>query len=320
MGNSSKVESQKLNLKMLDLETENESLKTENAKLKLESSELRSEIQPIKSEMKRMTCHFEENSNGSDTVHGIKSATTEPALQSSEENRPLSKPGTETRDLPASEQPNALFPLTNRFSVLDNNDPGNDDSSLPAPRARTPNFPPNLPRTNQDQNTSKEDHLSSTHHPTPNDSTSNETNSNLNSIALLIDSNGKYIDLDRFSPKSPTHKYFTPTITSTIETLKSNDLRKPTHIIIHTGTNDLDKSTVSQCIYKYQEMVKLVSDKHPSSKIIISSILIRADSLDEQRPELKTKLENLCAPYPNVYLVNNDNISYCMTVYTTANI
>ena len=91
-----------------------------------------------------------------------------------------------------------------------------------------------------------------------------------NSIALLIDSNGKYIDLDRFSPKSPTHKYFTPTITSAIETLKSNDLRKPTHIIIHTGTNDLDRSTVSQCIYKYQEMVKLVSDKHPSSKIIIS--------------------------------------------------
>lgn len=260
--------------------------------------------------MKRMKCHFEENSNGSDTVHGIKSATTEPAPQSLEENHPLSKPGTETRDLPASEQPNATITLTNRFSVLDDNDPGNNDTSLPAPRARTPNFPPNLPRTNQDQSTSKQDRLSSTHRPTPNDSTSNETNSNLNSIALLIDSNGKYIDLDRFSPKSPTHKYFTPTITSATETLNSNDLGKPTLIIIHTGTNDLDRSTESQCINKYQEMVKLVSDKHPSSKIIISSILIRADSLDQHRSELNTKLENLCSPYPNVHLVNNDNISY----------
>ena len=55
-------------------------------------------------------------------------------------------------------------------------------------------------------------------------------------------------------------------------------------------------------------MLKLVSEKHSSSKIIVSSILIRADGIDQQRQEFNVNLGNLCAPYPNVHLVNNDNI------------
>ena len=94
---------------------------------------------------------------------------------------------------------------------------------------------------------------------------------------MLIDSNSKYIDCERFSPRTPTHQYFTPTITSATDLLTTNDLGNPSHIIIHTGTNDLEKLRTSQCISNYHELLKLVSEKHSSSKVIVSSLLIRAD-------------------------------------------
>ena len=91
--------------------------------------------------------------------------------------------------------------------------------------------------------------------------------------------------------------------------LTTNDLGNPSHINIHTGTNDLEKLRTSQCISNYYELLKLVSEKHSSSKVIVSSLLIRADGIDKQRQEFNTKLGHLCAPYPNVHLVNNDNIT-----------
>ena len=50
-------------------------------------------------------------------------------------------------------------------------------------------------------------------------------------------------------------------------------------------------------------------DDDPGDGDIVSSLLIRADGIDKQRQEFGTKLGHLCAPYPNVHLVNNDNIT-----------
>ena len=63
--------------------------------------------------------------------------------------------------------------------------------------------------------------------------------------------------------------------------LTTNDLGNPSHMNIHTGTNDLEKLRTSQCISNYYELLKLVSDKHSSSKVIVSSLLIRADGIDK---------------------------------------
>ena len=55
-------------------------------------------------------------------------------------------------------------------------------------------------------------------------------------------------------------------------------------------------------------MVEITSQKYPSSKVLISSLLKRRDATDQRRSELNSKLGALCAPYPNVHLVNNENI------------
>ena len=76
-----------------------------------------------------------------------------------------------------------------------------------------------------------------------------------------------------------------------------------------TSSYTLEKLRTSQCTSNYHELLKLVSEKHSSSKVIVSSLLNRADGIDKQRQEFNTKLGHLCAPYPNVHLVNNENIT-----------
>ena len=95
------------------------------------------------------------------------------------------------------------------------------------------------------KNISNEDQCSQTNRPLQHINENNQ--STINSIAILIDSNGKYIDHECFSPKTPTHQYFTPTITSSSQLLKTNELGNPSHVTIHTGTYDVEKFHVSQC-------------------------------------------------------------------------
>lgn len=91
--------------------------------------------------------------------------------------------------------------------------------------------------------------------------------------------------------------------------LCTEDLGNSSHIVIHNGTNDLEHLTLSQCNEKLNEVITSAATKYPSSKIIISSILVRADDKDLYRPELNKALGTSCFLHPNVHLVNNDNIT-----------
>ena len=52
----------------------------------------------------------------------------------------------------------------------------------------------------------------------------------------------------------------------------------------------------------------VASQKYPSSKVLISSLLKCRDAADFHRSELNSKLGRICASFPNVHLVNNENI------------
>ena len=104
-------------------------------------------------------------------------------------------------------------------------------------------------------------------------------------------------------------EFFTPTIEKATQVLNSNDLGNPSHIILHAATNDLDTMNANQCCNKMQSLMKLASEKYPSSKIIIPSLVVRGDNKEQLRKELNGRLGTQCAPYPNIHLVNNDDIS-----------
>ena len=77
----------------------------------------------------------------------------------------------------------------------------------------------------------------------------------------------------------------------------------PSNIIIHVGTNDIEHSSVDFCSSQFQSLVEIASQKYPSSKILISSLLKRCDVTDHCRSELNAKLGLICAPFPN-----NENV------------
>ena len=183
------------------------------------------------------------------------------------------------------------IPIANKFSILEENQEkppinasGNPSRAPtnPDPAFGTPSGLPTIPDP-----------------PKPNES---------DDIVLLIDSNGKFIDPDKFSYNKRLHRFFCPTISSVTKMLTESDLGNPSHIIIHVGTNDIEHNTLDSCQSQFQEMVRLTVERYPSAKVLISSLLKRSDDKDTRRLDLNAKLGPICVPYPNVHVVNNDNI------------
>ena len=112
----------------------------------------------------------------------------------------------------------------------------------------------------------------------------------------------------KFSADKQTRKIFCPTAAAAIQTLTESSLGRPSHIIIHVGTNDIEHSSSVSCHSQFQTLVQIASQKYPTSKVLISSLLKRSDAMDHRRSELNSKLGSICAPFPNVHLVNNENI------------
>jgi len=123
-----------------------------------------------------------------------------------------------------------------------------------------------------------------------------------------MDSNGKFIDPKKFSITSVVHKFFSATIASIIDLLNKEHFGTPSAIVIHTGTNDVEKSPLNACIEHFQTLIDIAAQKYPRSKVIISSLLVRNDSFDTQRSQLNSRLGRLLS-YPNVHLVNNETIA-----------
>ena len=267
--NSSKANYQALSARVAELELQNDDLKTENNKLKSEIKNLKGKLNAVK--------HSVDESLSNKTQEQVDRHVPDQA----EANAGITFP--------------ADVPVSNSFSVLQEDlHVANTTSSTLDERKGTP------PRSG---------------HPTTDNKTrlvrKPETESPANiayGIILLIDSNGKYIDPDKFTSNKETRQLFCPTIPIVIKTLAESSIGQPSHIIIHVGTNDIERTSLSACQANFQHMLEIASQKYPSSKILISSLLKRADDFDVYRSDFNSKLNSLCAQFPNVHIVSNDNI------------
>ena len=83
---------------------------------------------------------------------------------------------------------------------------------------------------------------------------------------------------------------------------------RPSTLVIHTGTNDIEHSTLESCFDNFQTLIDLSAQKYPATKIIISSLITRNDGYDTKRSQLNNKISQLRF-YANVHFVNNENIT-----------
>ena len=127
-------------------------------------------------------------------------------------------------------------------------------------------------------------------------------------FVFLSDSNAKYIELNKLCRDKEVNHHFTPTIASAIDYVKSSDLGNPSNILIHTGTNDLDRLPLRECISGFEELINLVAQRYPRSRVLLSTLIIRADKFEASRTQINGKLRLLSVP-SNVHFIHHENIS-----------
>ena len=84
------------------------------------------------------------------------------------------------------------------------------------------------------------------------DNIANDQPSNSPDIILLMDSSGKCIDTNKYLPNI---KMFTPTIADATEVITGNKFGNPSTLVIHTGTNDIENSSLDSCFDSFQTLL-----------------------------------------------------------------
>ena len=85
--------------------------------------------------------------------------------------------------------------------------------------------------------------------------------------------------------------------------------KKPKFLILHVGTNDIKNSSRAKIMEHFEEITELVSRNSPSTKLILSSIIMRNDDgkLNDEIGHVNELLKNLCDS-KGVFYIDNTNI------------
>ena len=130
-------------------------------------------------------------------------------------------------------------------------------------------------------------------------------------IVLIGDSMIKHIDPKKLSQRH-VHKFAYPGKT-TAEIAEAVDniavaSADPSHVIIHTGTNNLPSESADSCVADIKSLVLKVKSKFPNSSIGLSGIVYREDiNVDAKRIEVNERVK-LTAVDDNFTYIDNSVI------------
>lgn len=190
-------------------------------------------------------------------------------------------------------------------------------SSDTAPNPTKPDDTQTLPTTQREHTepipetaTAPQNHQENKTHTTPNRDprASRPSASHTDAeVAILIDSNGKFLQEEKLFPGRKTTKIWCPRTRDAHQILSGNILDKPTCIIIHTGTNDLraEQERVGGLVCS---VAQRAAENFPSAKIIVSTLLPRKDFHPATIQKVNAEISRGCALIPNVHLAHHSNI------------
>ena len=127
-------------------------------------------------------------------------------------------------------------------------------------------------------------------------------------IVLLMDSNGKYVDGKRLFPNHRVYQQKCPNTRSAIEWLTEEKLGAPSHIIIHTGTNNLRTQSRKQVTESVQKVVEKATSAFPGKKVIISALLPRKDRYGKDIPSINAQISRFCERKQNVFFASHPTL------------
>ena len=130
-------------------------------------------------------------------------------------------------------------------------------------------------------------------------------------ILLIMDSNGNQIDPKLLYPieGSTSRKLYCPLLEDIDKLIENCTFKKlPTIIVIHCGTNNLDRSDPKRVLSHLTETATYISKKFISSKIVISGILPRGDYHSRDIHAMNMELSKHFQLLTNVHFVAHHNL------------
>ncbi len=135
-------------------------------------------------------------------------------------------------------------------------------------------------------------------------------------IAILMDSNGKFLQGEKLFPGRKTTELWCPKTGDALRILSDSSFGTPSHIIIHTGTNDLrrEQEKVGQLINRVAEKA---TETYPNTKITIFSYPAETFTQTPSRESTLTSPKDLLTCPMCIWLITPPSQSEsCMTMYT----
>ena len=137
-----------------------------------------------------------------------------------------------------------------------------------------------------------------------------DANHNIDSdIVILIDSNGRFLKTQDMFPEKSSTKIGCPLIEHVNETILDSTLHKePEIFIIHTGTNDLERSNPDDIQEKLIDLCDIIRNKFKRCRIVLSLLLPRNDIHGQKVKKCNELIKNAFHRADNLELLDNQNI------------
>ncbi|KAG5831809.1 hypothetical protein ANANG_G00283320, partial [Anguilla anguilla] len=127
--------------------------------------------------------------------------------------------------------------------------------------------------------------------------------------AILIDSNGKFLNHRQLFPHHSVGKFWCPHTDSALQLLCHERLGDPDNIIIHTGTNDLRHKgqNVPEAVIKVAEKAQR---EFPRAKITISTLLPRTNFPFNMITNINREITTECTKLTNVNIAHHPTLTH----------
>ncbi|OCT86639.1 hypothetical protein XELAEV_18020322mg [Xenopus laevis] len=123
-----------------------------------------------------------------------------------------------------------------------------------------------------------------------------------------MDSNGKYINTRRLFPGKQVTKIYCETTEKASEIIQKTFSSEPTHIVLHTGTNNINYKE-EDIVGKLFQLTETAQKQFPLSMIILSSLLPRRDIPHHIIQNINAELVDKISSVPNTWLAQHSLIT-----------
>ena len=128
-------------------------------------------------------------------------------------------------------------------------------------------------------------------------------------IVLLTDSNGKFLETQKLFPKHRVAHIKCSNYKHAMKLLTVDQLGSPSHIIIHTGTNDIWKLENYDMVKSAKRMIEKATKTFPNTRVVISALLPRRDVEHGYINDINAEVSRSCLHKDNVYFASHPTLS-----------